>query len=194
MLRTKIIASSISNLTDARYFSAWGVEGLGFDLNKENPGHTSPMLVNAIKDWVSGPQIIGEFNGLQSKEEILELIKMLDLEAIQLGPFAPKEWTFDIPIYREMLISETDIPPNANFIIVKLDAELDNWKDELSKIEKISKKKPCYIDFSLNVKEYSHMFDITSPEGIILRGGEEEKVGFKSYDEIDEILEYLEED
>ena len=60
MLKTKIKANSITNLTDARYFAAWEVEWLGFNLN---PGESIALQqVPAIKDWVDGVKIVGELS------------------------------------------------------------------------------------------------------------------------------------
>ena len=49
MLKTKVKASSITNLTDARYFAAWGVNWLGFDLRQGSDTYVQPQLVHAIK-------------------------------------------------------------------------------------------------------------------------------------------------
>jgi len=53
MLKTKVIASHVTNLTDARYFAARGVDFLLFDLDD--------ITIDAaveIKEWVEGPEIL----------------------------------------------------------------------------------------------------------------------------------------
>lgn len=192
MLKTNIIASSITNLTDARYFAAWGVEAIGFNLNQNSSSFMPPAQVNAMKDWVSGPLIIGEFNGLQDKSVIDELIRSLELDAIQLGPFAPHEWKFDIPIYREVILSTESTFSKADHYILKPEGEaLISNHDMLSEL---SEKYSCYLDFAENSKELMNLLETIRPSGFILRGGEEEKVGYKSFDEIDEIFEALAEE
>ena len=192
MLKTKIIASSITNLTDARYFAAWGVEAMGFDLNSNSPHFMGPMQINALKDWISGPQIIGEFNGLQTKEEIDNLILTLDLDSIQLGPFAPDNWSFDMPIYKELNLES--LPMLKEGITYILRSENPNYSvlDNVNQLKTLTSSYTCYLDLPLLAKDYLAVINELKPEGFILRGGAEEKVGFKSYDEVDEILETIE--
>lgn len=190
MLQTNIIASSITNLTDARYFAAWGAYAMGFDLNVGSANLVSPAQVHAFKDWISGPIIIGEFSGLQSRDEIDELIKTLSLDAIQLGPFAPQEWRFEIPVYREVFVNKTEGLPEADFYIIKSEATFED-KDR-HQITAITEASPSFIDLSLPADQYLGLIKKANLNGLVLRGGAEEKVGYKSYDEIDEILEALE--
>ncbi len=82
MLRTKVKASSVTNLTDARYFAAWEVYWLGFDLDPHSERHVSPTAFEAIREWVDGVEVTGEFN-LQSPEEIREAVEVLRLDAVQ---------------------------------------------------------------------------------------------------------------
>ena len=51
--RPKIIAANITNLTDARYFAAWEVDFLLFDLDV-----ISLQQVDEIREWVSGPELL----------------------------------------------------------------------------------------------------------------------------------------
>lgn len=192
MLKTKIISSSITNLTDARYFAAWGVEAMGFDLNGNSPNFMGPMQINALKDWISGPQIIGEFNGLQTKEEIDNLILTLELDAIQLGPFAPENWNFNLPVYKEINLEA--LPTLKKGIKYVLKSEDPNYSvlDNANTLQALTSSYTCYLDLPLLAKNYLIVINALKPEGFILRGGEEEKVGFKSYDEVDEILETIE--
>ena len=190
MLKTKIIASSITNLTDARYFAAWGVEGIGFDLNVNSPNFVSPAQVHAFKDWISGPLTIGQFDGLQRQEEVNELIKSLDLDAVQLSPFAPLDWIFDVPVYREVLLNGSESLPEGDHFILKSDSAYSDL--DMKTLAAICASKSCFIDFILSPKEHDLLLSTMSFSGYILRGGAEEKVGFKSFDQIDEIMEILE--
>ncbi len=71
MLKTLVKASNITNLTDARYFSALEVEWLGYHLEKGAETYIEPQNIIAIKEWVEGPKTVGEF-GLQSKADFRE--------------------------------------------------------------------------------------------------------------------------
>ena len=46
------------------------------------------------------------------------------------------------------------------------------------------------IDFELD--QLNEMLETVQIHGLSLKGGEEEKVGFKSFDELDEIIDALE--
>lgn len=68
MLSKRIIASDITNLTDARYFAAQGAEFLLFQMDK-----ISVSNVVEIKEWVEGIKILLSFNpnSIDSLEESL---------------------------------------------------------------------------------------------------------------------------
>ncbi len=57
-----LYASSITNLTDARYFAAREVDFLGFNFEAGTPGYLDPMYMKAMREWVEGPRIAGEFS------------------------------------------------------------------------------------------------------------------------------------
>ena len=64
MLKIKVKASQITNLTDARYFAAKEVEWLSFDFTEGSSTYIDPMKARAMFDWVEGPCIVGEFQNL----------------------------------------------------------------------------------------------------------------------------------
>ena len=192
MLKTKIISSSITNLTDARYFSAWDVMGLGFDLNEGSSHFIPPNELLSIREWVSGPKIIGEFSGLQSQSEIEETIGVLNLDMVQLGTFAPSEYHFSVPVLREVLIQNGASNVEADLLILKSEQANQTIEEIIKSVKVMNLTVPAYLDFNINANDISAILNSKLFEGIILRGGEEEKIGFKSYDEIDEILERLE--
>ena len=108
MLKTKVKASSITNLTDARYFAAWEVEWLGFNLEAGNENFIQPVKVKAMKEWVDGVKIVGEF-GLTTEEEVRSAVATMELDAIQLGMFADLDLVenlSDLIIFKEVIIDK----------------------------------------------------------------------------------------
>ena len=107
-----IKTSEVTNLTDARYFSAWGAEWIGFCLIPEHPAQVSPAELLGIKEWISGPKIVGEFPALVDAETLHQAIEMLDLDAVQIGQFTPLEEVSHlggrIGIIREQVIENLD--------------------------------------------------------------------------------------
>jgi len=207
MLKTRIKASQVTNLTDARYFAARGVEWLGFNLDSGTENFIHPQNIKAIKEWLEGPKIVGEF-GMQDISEITAAITFLNLDVIQVGMFADTSSSTlrDITVIKEIVI-ETDSDyydlrstletASANVDIFLLNYSKNNlsWNSILPK--KNSLKDLCgrfkiilSIDFKLT--ELSDILESVPIYGLSLKGGEEEQVGFKSFDELDEILDALE--
>ena len=81
MYPIKIKAGAISHLTDARYFAARDVSWLGFSLNATDPQAMTNRQVAAIREWVDGPGICGEFD-LAPAEDILTVAAALALTSI----------------------------------------------------------------------------------------------------------------
>ena len=90
MLKTRVKASQITNLTDARYFAAWEVEWLGFNFDKGSENYIQPQVMKAIKEWVEGPKLVGEFS-FASAEDIRIAKEMLGLDMVQVGMFVEEE-------------------------------------------------------------------------------------------------------
>ena len=52
---------------------------------------------------------------------------------------------------------------------------------------------PVILSIPFDTNQLSHIIEHISPLAINLKGGEEEKVGLKSYDQLDEVFDFLEE-
>lgn len=215
MLRTKILAGSITNLTDARYFAAMGVEWMGFNLNPGDETFMPPVQVQAIKEWVEGPAILGEFN-LQSAEEIDTIASDLELDGIQVGMFTSldtlQELDTDLPVIKEVVIEKsTDrsglseildaFAPYVQYFL--LDLAKNDWTSEdleegdeinWAYIQELCDDYPILLHFGFDTETILEVMEDLEPSGLKVMGGDEEKVGYKSYDELDELLEALEED
>ena len=88
MLKIKIKASHIANLTDARYFAAKEVEWLSFNFTEGADSYIDPMKARAMIEWVTVPNIIGEFEHL-SADEINFYTEGWGLQAVQVGALTP---------------------------------------------------------------------------------------------------------
>ncbi|MCI5081662.1 MAG: hypothetical protein MRY78_08225 [Saprospiraceae bacterium] len=213
MLKTKVKASGITNLTDARYFAAWEVEWLGFCLNPQDEHYIAPKDMNAIKEWVDGVTIVGEFD-LQSADDIQSGIDLLNLETIQVGPFTSVETLIelqaDIPVIKEIIVATdtTDVDieeqldafsAQAATFLLNFDKNGISWKDiqdgkpvSYDWLKDICDRFPILLSISFPPPEIEQMLSDLNPLGINVVGGEEEKVGYKSFDQLDEIFEELE--
>jgi phosphoribosylanthranilate isomerase len=213
MLSTKIYAGPITNLTDARYFAAWDVAWMSFNLS---PGEDSFLPINqvqAIKEWVEGPAMVGAFN-LHSAEEIQKLAVDLQLDAIKLGMETELstllELDTELPIIKEITVGKdnscehlenllSDFAPKTSYFILNFaqaawsytelqEAKELNW----SYLHKLSQHYPIIFNLGFGAEPILDMLENSQAVGIQVTGGAEEKVGYKSFDELDEIFEALE--
>lgn len=212
MLKTQIKASQIGNLTDARYFAAWGVEWLGFCFDPGNENFLQVQAMNAIKAWIEGPKIIGEF-GWQSTEDILTAVNLIDLDGIQLGmhvELSEVQKLKDLYIIQEIVVEKNakwqDIQemmasraPYVNVFLLNFDKNGISWNEihqssffQLTDLQQICKTYPIIISMDVNTQNLDAILEHLQPLGLNLRGGTEEKVGLKSFDELDDIFENLE--
>ena len=178
MLKAKIKISQITNLTDARYFAAWGVDFLGFDINPESEHFTSPATVAEISEWVEGPGMILESSS-ETNSILLDDYKNA-LQAISI----------ESPIVNvDHLSSFKDDNTGERYVIYRSN---QSWSSiSLSSIESLSKEYDhVLMDIPFNLQEVDMILD-AGVSGFVLRGGEEEKVGFKSYDDMDDLFEFL---
>ena len=215
MLSTKVKASSITNLTDARYFASKGVNWLGFNLNPDNESYIQPTLMMEIGEWIEGVESLIEY-GNANPIIINNSIEALLPQHVQLGTSMKMEDIFDlhpsILVHKEIVI-KNGMSEEA------LEEELETYNDavavfslnfnqngilwgHLSKnkpfpiafLEKISKIYPIILEMNFTPDMLQECLDILPLYGITLSGGMEERVGFKSYEELDELFDILQEE
>ena len=214
MLKTKLKASAVTNLTDARYFAAWEVEWLGFCLDPQAENYIPPRDMKAMKEWVDGVKIVGEFD-LQSAEEIRSAIDLLELDAIQVGPFTEVDTLMDlqssVPVIKELIFSRDTSIETIESSLEQFAAHtayfLFNFdKNGLSLehlsaagatisytwLKEICEQYPVLLSISIAPEQLESLLSDVRLEGLNVVGGEEEKVGYKSFDELDELFEVLE--
>lgn len=214
MLSTKVKANSITHLTDARYFAAWEVEWLGFQLIPGDAHYLSPQYLAAFKEWVDGVKICGEF-GLADVGEINEMIDLLDLKTIQVGIFTPvstlKTLKERVEVLQELVVENYSDNADIEAILSENHAFVDyfilqcskggiQWSDlvngipfSIEQLKKWAGQYPLLLD--INVDEdinYGDLLELIPVKGYCTSGGEEEKVGFKNFDELDDFFEALE--
>jgi phosphoribosylanthranilate isomerase len=83
-MTTLIKASRVAHLTDARYFAAKEVDYLGFNLEAGTEGYLDPMYMKAIREWVEGPKIVGEFSHTPIRV-VLEASAFYGLDVVQVS-------------------------------------------------------------------------------------------------------------
>ena len=197
-LKYFVHVSSINNLSDARYCSGMMVNSLGFDLDKESKTKLPVENINEICKWVNGVDFIGEFNSSQSNY-INEVINELDFNYISVNiSNSIKNIDFD---HQKIII----VLPEPNLITNKTNNYLrDNFpesrtliidnltKDSISNLELLTDNYEIIINplETINItKSLLNKLDL----GLLLKGSQEIKPGYKDYDSISDYLDAIDE-
>lgn len=185
-VQMKLIAYDIANLTDARYFAAKGAHMIGFS------GELSSIdEVNAIKDWVDVPDFFIKLHESVSAETIWEwsdrtgienfLVSDLPIETVNLFPHL--NW---ITFYNPGQIEAFDL---KNLIFVSY-SQIDSFKQHQTTFGSGLEHLEAYLDISDNLSITTIEDETFS--GILISGSEEDEVGVKSYESIDDVLDRIE--
>lgn len=200
-------ASRITNLTDARYFAAKEVQYLGFILEEGVPGFLDPMYMKAIREWVAGPKITGEFARV-STDYVAEAAAFFQLDAVQipaslhlsnLQKLAGVETILEIDgrsSFSEIQeIFQAASAFNTGFLLNFY--EMNDWEDGLKSHREawqaLLNNRPVFLEADFHPEKLGEILSAFAFTGISVAGGEEERVGVKSFDELEEIFDALEE-
>lgn len=212
MLKTKIKASAVTNLTDARYFAAREVEWLGIPLGERMEGAVQPAIAKAFAEWIDGVKIVGEFE-FSHAAEIQELHAHIWFDAVQAGMFTPLEELLKLEgltIIKEVVI-ENDSTEQAlsahldqyavccDYFLLNFEKTGINWEDlkagnpfSVHFLKAVCEQYSVIVAMNFSTQNLEEILMQINPYGLNLTGGEEEKTGFKSFEELDEILDELE--
>ncbi len=212
MLKTKVKAGAVANLTDARYFAAREVEWLGIPMGQGTENAVAPAAAKAFVEWVDGVKIVGEF-GFPEAAEIRELNEYLWFDAVQVGMFTPVEEVLKLEgltVIKEVIFeknaSESDLANHlaqyaacCDYFLLNFEKTGINWDDvkagrpfSVDTLRALCEKYQVILAMDFSPENLDEILTQINPHGLNLTGGEEEKVGFKSFDELDEILDELE--
>jgi phosphoribosylanthranilate isomerase len=198
-----IKASRITNLTDARYFAAKEVDFLGFNLEEGTEGFLDPMYMKAIREWVEGPRIVGEFSRA-SAAYVREAAAFFGLDAVQITADQASQ-LHDLEGLTVILEIGTgalgdlqwlkNAAPFVSYFLVK-----NHWADpsagdfpaeQLESLKNICATYPVLLQTDATAAQLPALLEAAGPAGLSFVGGDEEKVGVKSFDEIDAIFDLL---
>lgn len=199
-----IKASRITNLTDARYFAAKEVDFLGFNLEEGTEGYLDPMYMKAIREWVEGPKIVGEFSNAPLAY-VREAASFFGLDAVQIGAkesnkLADLEGLAILLEVPEGHLSDPSFfraaAPYASFFLIKANsADMPPPEDVqagyLQLLKSICAEYPVLLQTDASEAYLVDLLETVRPSGLSIIGGEEEKVGVKSFDEIEAVFEAL---
>jgi phosphoribosylanthranilate isomerase len=204
-----IWANHLNNLTDARYFAAWNAAYISFQLDPNANAFIAPNVAEGIRGWVEGPRIVGSFGLAQTPDEVRATAQLLRLDAVQVSHFYDISALSDVAIVMEIAIDEHTSTNELDAILSRnapfIDSFVFNFTKNNLTLSQMQYGEPMdwgYLcdTFSqypiwlyFNIKPENIVALNALPiQGIVLQGGEEERVGVKAFDELDEILEAIE--
>ena len=186
----EIVASSITNLTDARYFAAMGVNWLCLDLRPDSDG--TLLAAQAIVDWVEGPAICADLRN-QTEDQIAEVAAALKPVAMIVDGFTNVPGPFNGRIVRPLLADMDVAAINADILFITSGhAPLGSGIIE-SLIRAASDKTEVWVDINALPNPLTMIDELDHVDAIVVHGGSELATGVKSYEELDEIIEALHE-
>ncbi len=196
MLPIPIIAMQVNHLTDARYFAAWLLDWMSFPM--DGPSAIRPQMAMQMAEWVEGPQMAARYE-MTSIEDIQQQWETLPAQGLVLsGEHYLSQLALqplDIPFFIELsvttsreIIQQIDHFKPLGIILFSSQSEvsiesLKNWQDC-----------DCPLYVHTGTKNRETLWSYVEQgliQGWAVQGAGEEKVGYKSFDEQDEIYEFL---
>ena len=214
MLATKVLASGITHLTDARYFAAWEVDYLAFPIGEGVAESISWDYLNALREWVEGPAIVAEIGQIEDGVAAAELLRQQKIDIALVSSSAPAaapeklqeagiKVIVHIPVSGHQ--SSDDITeaiaehPQAALILLDFEQGGITWNDlvaghpfGLTDLDQMLRNRPCLLQIGLDGTNPQELKDAHPLAGFAVRGSSEEKVGYKNFDDLDDLFEGLE--
>ena len=213
-LRRSVKAAAVASLTDARYFAALGVDYVGFAVG---PGGISLAEAAAVREWIAGPLIVAEC-GDESAEQIATVTEHLRPDAVQVGAFSTAVAGVNVraaggdpelPVLQSFVLGGDLTLDLARSIVATTAAgasgyvcdarglardwtELRGQSAWLDWLGELSAEHPVWLEANVAAVDLDALLAALPRVGLQLRGGEEEAVGVKSFDELDALFERLE--
>ncbi len=198
-LQTKVKISNVTNLSDARYCAGMGVDMLGFVIDDKSENYISSQKLKDIRAWVSGVKIVVEVETLDTG--FLEIIGKYNPDVIQVNNIELLQ-KIKLANDKPLILSiEANQDADTIFGICEKHSDLvDYFLLESHKETTLSGDWPDFLTLLSNQFNILLGFGVTPQNvlslpcaGIALRGSQEERPGYKNFDDLRDILELLEE-
>ena len=201
----------MANLTDARYFAALGVDYLGFPLEPGTAGQVGPLEIAAFREWVEGPELVGEFGGTPAGQ-VARLADELDLHLVQVGTFADVAAVAAAAggraVLQSLALGPDFGPGEAQAALDRGAGDVRGFVLDFSRaglawsrlrentawmrwLEATCADYEVLLDVPADAADLDEILAVLAPTGLQLRGGDEEAVGVKSFDDLDEWFDVL---
>jgi phosphoribosylanthranilate isomerase len=160
-----------------------GADYLGFTIHPDHPQFVSPPVLKEIIEWVEGPETVLEV------PEIVDELWLANYRAFLDDFYLESDRTDLYPDFQILTSVDQKIKDNESFVVFQSAVSFKDQKSTISSLCNLYKNR-LFLDIPFEVTELDELLS-HNPYGLILRGGDEEKVGFKSFDDLDEIFDKL---
>lgn len=195
-----ILARQITNLTDARYFAALEVNYLAFNLEPGTANYLDPVLMQALREWVEGPKVTGEFSLATHPGTVLEAARFYQLDAV-LVP-AEMELTAlleaGVEVVARTVATATQVqeflaryPAFGGVLLLELPDGVHDWNPLPEWLSTLTAQRPVLLQFAGSATDVPGLLQQSGAAGLSLTGGDEEQVGVKSFDDLNEVFDVL---
>lgn len=184
MLSTKVIATHITNLTDARYFAAWGVDYLAYIVEEGREESIHLSALQEIDQWVEGPESLLMYEGL-SVDATSTIFQEAGYKKAILGPFIEPDSAWDATFRIITALDRSLCSEPGSYIFRPENNDVPSEWDAPEDVH-------IYIDVDQSPQELKSISQYPYVAGIVVRGSQEQKVGVKTYDELTDLFESLE--
>ena len=196
-LRYFVHVSSVSNLSDARYCSGMMVDSLGYNLDENSESRISYKTANEISKWVNGVKFVAEFNN-SSNEYINYVLNNSFFDAIEIDF---KKSISDLKFDPQNIIIKITEPNSidhkinnylkSNFPLTQTIVVDNISSSNINKLQALDKSFMIIVNPFDKLENMLKILD-KYKYGILLKGSNEIRPGFKDYDTISDILESIE--
>ena len=197
---TKVKLGQVSNLSDARYAAAVGIDYIGFCFDPTNENYIAPIKAKEMMDWVTGSHLVAEF-GEQPFNEIKDISELLKVDVIELNnSILPDE----LPALGKAIIKKIDVnqfTPETLAIEIKAYAGYcdafhlyaSSLPEKYDCVDMVNLCHAYQIIWGLQLSTHSLLNTLESfkPFAINLTGGDEEQIGVKDFEGLNELLELI---
>jgi len=214
MLATKVLAHGITHLTDARYFAAWEVDYLAFPLGNNTTPSIDWAYFEALREWVEGPVMVADLGAIDEPESWTphlaehrlnhalvhhpapaDTANIFTQAGITLLLYLPIEGYHSIDDLEEAL----QVGADAGAMVLDFEqggitlADLEAGHPfGLPALGNLLQQYPCLLQIDLGDVAPLALKETHGLLGYAVRGSSEEKVGYKSFDDLDVLFEGLE--
>ncbi len=200
----KVKAESINSLTDARYFAAKNVDFISYDFRDPK---IDILTLSTFTEWIQGPETVVNVSGLDL-DLVFQICNQVTVDFLQVDMESYLQSNYSIfnkKIILEIPFSDletfedqikafinTDTNPTIQLNFKENERISENQLIFIAKMPSISHNLNIIVNADLHPEDIDTIFAQIPHAIICIAGADEEKVGLKSFDEVEALFDIIE--